>query len=737
MADNKEALFEKYGFSAKKSSEPKESFGELISESPVEAPVPEEVISAIVEEAIEEKEPDVNYMASMKDMFVSLKSETPEEEEIAPAEVPTETNIEIPEAPAEEDEPERKPFREAPATEEVPSEEEKGADLGGETVRKKIKKSAFGAINMPDESVLDSDEVFEDIKAEMMAEPQPAKAEADQLNFHEIQKDDDYWSFIDSLLDNFDDGKVHTDFKPKYTAVEKKEVRDKRAAQTASYMPPVPGQSGSNFNTAAPEKKPEVKASAQPTAAAEPAEASRQSSYFMSGNTKPQPPVMSTVKPDEVAEVETPRMQYFGAAQQKAPEPEQTPEPYVPEPPVFRPAEEGAEAEPSKRELKAQAKAEKKQAKEDAKAQKAAEKQAQKQAKEDAKAQKAAEKQAKKESKKNRKTEAEEPVKVEEHKEEPKEETAEPKKSSPIAAIIKVIAIILAVIVLATAVLFGYSKFSASQNMKLQTSLAQTFETGSRLDGWDDAYDKYPDVKFPSDMQVDFAPLYAENRDVVGWISIPGLNIEYPVTQADDNSYYANHNFNGNFSVYGNPFLDKDNDAKDLDLNNVIYGQSMKQGGQMFTTLAVYKTVTGFIENPVIEYDTLTENYKFKVYGVFITNSTEEADNGYVFDYAFQNLGSLDSFASYIEEINTRRIYNTGVDIESSDKLLTLSTASDEFKGARLVVVARLVRDEESEGIDTSRVSDNKTPRYPQAYYDALGVSNPYKNATKWVPTVS
>ena len=74
----------------------------------------------------------------------------------------------------------------------------------------------------------------------------------------------------------------------------------------------------------------------------------------------------------------------------------------------------------------------------------------------------------------------------------------------------------------------------------------------------------------------------------------------------------------------------------------------------------------------------------------------------------------------------------TGVDVKSDDRILTLYTCyQDIFDGGRLVVFARLVRDGESADVDVSKASFNHNARYPQAYYDQLGLKNPYEDQTQ------
>ena len=116
---------------------------------------------------------------------------------------------------------------------------------------------------------------------------------------------------------------------------------------------------------------------------------------------------------------------------------------------------------------------------------------------------------------------------------------------------------------------------------------------------------------------------------------------------------------------------------------------------------------------------------------MFITNATTAEDNVYFFNYVWTNISEA-SFEQYIAELDSRKLYTTGVDIKPTDKILTLSTCLYEFHHARLVVVARMVRDGESEEVDTPLVKTNPNPRYPQAWYDKDKKQNPYKNANRW-----
>lgn len=251
---------------------------------------------------------------------------------------------------------------------------------------------------------------------------------------------------------------------------------------------------------------------------------------------------------------------------------------------------------------------------------------------------------------------------------------------------------------------------------------------------WAQIKEDYPNVLFPANIQLKYAKLYGENQDFVGYISIDKFNLNLPVVQTNNNDTYLKKNFYGSNTKYGCPFVDYLNNMSynHLDMNTVIYGHHMNNG-TIFGALDKYKTITGYKSAPVISFNTVYRDYKWKVIAAVITNGHSKDDNGYLFPYTFTNLSSSSKMSAYLSELAQRSLYDTGVDVLPTDKLLTLSTCSHEFEDARFVVVARLVRPGESADVDTSRVVVNSKPRYPQAYYNKKGMTNPYKNASKWV----
>lgn len=251
---------------------------------------------------------------------------------------------------------------------------------------------------------------------------------------------------------------------------------------------------------------------------------------------------------------------------------------------------------------------------------------------------------------------------------------------------------------------------------------------------WAEIKKEYPDVLFPATIQLKYAKLYGENQDFVGYLSAEGIGLNLPVVQTDDDETYLNKNFYGSTTKYGCPFVTHLNNISynHLDMNTVIFGHHMNNG-TIFGALDKYKTLAGYKSAPVITFNTIYKDYQWKVIGAFLTNGYAKGDKGYIFPYYFTNLSSTSKMSAYLSELAQRSLYDTGVDVLPTDKLLTLSTCAHEFEDARFVVVARLVREGERTDVDTSRAVVNSNPRYPQAYYDKKGKTNPFKNANRWI----
>ncbi|CDZ24881.1 hypothetical protein CCDG5_1783 [[Clostridium] cellulosi] len=219
---------------------------------------------------------------------------------------------------------------------------------------------------------------------------------------------------------------------------------------------------------------------------------------------------------------------------------------------------------------------------------------------------------------------------------------------------------------------------------------------------------------------------YNINKETVGWITIPGTNIDYPVVQDKSdtkNEKYLTTDFTGKKERHGSIFLDFRFNIKPLSQDLIIYGHNMKDG-QMFGELEKYCKARGndyvgfYNSSPIIEFDTLYERYKWKIFAVFVTTGNPDHEGS--IDYINPKLGSDSEFNAFIKEIRRRSFINTKVDVQPGDNLLTLSTCNYDYprtdnEWARLVVMARKVRDGESTSVEPAEA--NKNVVYPSIWY--------------------
>lgn len=258
--------------------------------------------------------------------------------------------------------------------------------------------------------------------------------------------------------------------------------------------------------------------------------------------------------------------------------------------------------------------------------------------------------------------------------------------------------------------IYGYNELPNSQgnvyNIKNQTATSQQIEN-------------LPE----GSINERFATLYNDNKDFIGWLNIPGTNIDEPVVQTDNNEDYVHKNFQGDYEFSGTLFADYESKItpEGMAANTVLYGHNMRAKYKFYALMNYKHDINFFKFSPLIKFDTLYGDNTYKIFSVFCTNWQEE--HGDVFEYTRAiNFKTKDEFYDFVLECEDRSIYNTDVDIKYGDEFITLSTCDEETGlSLRLVVVARKVRPNESLYVDTDKITKKTSVKYFKAYYDIFG----------------
>ena len=179
--------------------------------------------------------------------------------------------------------------------------------------------------------------------------------------------------------------------------------------------------------------------------------------------------------------------------------------------------------------------------------------------------------------------------------------------------------------------------------------------------------------------------LFEQNSDFVGWISIEGTNINYPVMWTPNNpDFYLKHSFEKEYSDFGVPYLDEDCVPGESN-NYVIYGHHMKNE-TMFHDLCNYASKDFYDEHPTIKFDTMFGFGEYQIVAVFRFDTNNDT-------FRYNQFTDMDElhFESFMNSVHLRQLYDTGVDAEYGDKLITLSTCEYTYTNGRFVVVAKKI----------------------------------------------
>lgn len=178
------------------------------------------------------------------------------------------------------------------------------------------------------------------------------------------------------------------------------------------------------------------------------------------------------------------------------------------------------------------------------------------------------------------------------------------------------------------------------------------------------------------------------NSDIVGWLKVPGTNIDYPVVRTTDNSYYLTRNVYKEKDYNGWVFMDYRNSIDILDDNTIIYAHNRFTSGVMFGTLPKIRKKDWLKkeENHYITFNSLYEEGTWRVFSIYGIDVTS--------DYLLTNFLDKDEKMEFLNMLKDRSEYDFGVELDEDDKILTLSTCLD--NNERFVVHAVLVTDEES-----------------------------------------
>ena len=161
---------------------------------------------------------------------------------------------------------------------------------------------------------------------------------------------------------------------------------------------------------------------------------------------------------------------------------------------------------------------------------------------------------------------------------------------------------------------------------------------------------------------------------MVGRIRVPSTAVDFPVVQGEDNAFYLDHNYKGEYHPFGAVFMDARDAADFSDYNTVLYGHNVRSG-HVFHELVQYGDEEFRAAHPLIYVDTPRGQMAYRVVAAYDVSAYA--------DYRKPQYSGEDK-ARFLSRIDAENLLP--YTMPRNGKILTLSTCSD--RDDRMVIHA-------------------------------------------------
>lgn len=192
-----------------------------------------------------------------------------------------------------------------------------------------------------------------------------------------------------------------------------------------------------------------------------------------------------------------------------------------------------------------------------------------------------------------------------------------------------------------------------------------------------------PDEHMEKLAETNLDALREVNPDVVGWIFLPGSQVNYPIVQGEDNQYYLEHTWDNQKNHAGSIFLEATNSADLTDCRSILYGHNMANMS-MFAVLHYYAGIHYVQAYPYVYLVTDEGVLRYEIYSTY---NADVDSKTYALNLDHRHM------ASFIKMTLEESELDLGIIPADTDRILTLSTCTGNYENRR-VVHARLVMEE-------------------------------------------
>ena len=211
---------------------------------------------------------------------------------------------------------------------------------------------------------------------------------------------------------------------------------------------------------------------------------------------------------------------------------------------------------------------------------------------------------------------------------------------------------------------------------------------------WDDRQiyqsadmENYETWRPEEDDDLSFRELQAINPEVIGWLTVYGTKIDYPVLKGKEWNEYLHKNYEGDYSYAGSIFIQPGTSFDDRHL--VIYGHNMRVKS-MFGSLHDFESEDFYKKHNKIYLYQPGKTIKCTIYSVY-----DCLDKSATYNTDFSDDGNDNKWVDWLTmTVNNNAYYPIKKKPAEKDHIITLSTCSGKQKGdSYRFVVHSLVTD--------------------------------------------
>ena len=178
------------------------------------------------------------------------------------------------------------------------------------------------------------------------------------------------------------------------------------------------------------------------------------------------------------------------------------------------------------------------------------------------------------------------------------------------------------------------------------------------------------------------------NKYFKGFLTISNTTFKEPLYQYYDNDYYLTHSGNGKKKSSGATYLDY---RINYESNKIlVYGHNNDKLSLPFSILENYNDFDYYKEHKYLELYFDNVKYKYEIFSVYI-----ETGN---WDYMKINFQSRELWKKHLNDLKSRSIYDTGVSVDETDKIIILQTCSknkeySSYSKKYMLVIGKMVKE--------------------------------------------